>query len=73
MTTFGRFPSYIVRGTFLSLSSYLDKQRISVHISIQEFECSGEHDKVKRQDLLRIGQMIRQNDNIKGAERYLHC
>ena len=62
MTTFGRFPSYIVRGTFRA-----------VHISIQEFECSGEHDKVKRQDLLRIGQMIRQNDNIKGAERYLHC
>lgn len=26
---------------------------------------------MKRQDLLRIGQMIRQNDNIKGAERYL--
>ena len=72
ITTFARFLSYKVKGKrFLLAYSTLTKNGRSVHISIQVFICCGERHIAQTPRPPADGQSVRQQDNIKGAERYL--
>lgn len=72
ITTFARFLSYKVKGKRFPLAySTLTKNGRSVHISIQAFICCGERHIAQTPRPPADGQSVRQQDNIKGAERYL--
>lgn len=72
ITTFARFLSYKVKGKRFPLAySTLTKNGRSVHISIQVFICCGERHIAQTPRPPADGQSVRQQDNIKGAERYL--